>query len=71
VAPSDYHFFSPLNDAIRGKKFDDDDEEVTSEVKRWLQKRPAELYRECTEALTSRWRKAMDSEGVCVENMFM
>jgi histone-lysine N-methyltransferase SETMAR len=34
LAPSDYHLFSPLKDAIRGKKFDDG--EVISEVKRWL-----------------------------------
>jgi histone-lysine N-methyltransferase SETMAR len=35
LVPSDYHLFSPLKDAIRGKKFEDD-EEVISEVKRWL-----------------------------------
>jgi histone-lysine N-methyltransferase SETMAR len=35
LAASDYHVFSPLKDAIRGKKFEDD-EEVISEVKRWL-----------------------------------
>jgi hypothetical protein len=44
VAPSDYHLFSSLKDAIRGKKFEDD-EEVISEVKRWLRQRPAERYR--------------------------
>jgi histone-lysine N-methyltransferase SETMAR len=32
LAPSDYHLFSPLKDAIRGKKFEND-EEVISEVK--------------------------------------
>jgi histone-lysine N-methyltransferase SETMAR len=31
LAPSDYHIFSPLKDAIRGRKFEDD-EEVISEV---------------------------------------
>jgi hypothetical protein len=50
-----------LKDAIRGKKFEDD-EEVISLVKRW---RPAEWYRECIQALTSWWRKAIDSEGDC------
>jgi hypothetical protein len=34
-----------LKDAIRGKKFEDD-EEVISEVKRWLRQRPAEWYHE-------------------------
>jgi hypothetical protein len=62
IAPSDYHLFSPLNDAVRGKKFEDD-VEVTSEVKRWLRQRPAEWYREGIHALTSQWRKAIDSKG--------
>jgi hypothetical protein len=38
VAASDYHLFSPLKDAICGNKFEDD-EEVISEVKRWLRQR--------------------------------
>jgi histone-lysine N-methyltransferase SETMAR len=66
MAPSDYHNFSPLKDAIRGKKFEDD-EEVISEVKRWLRQRPAEWYREGIQALTSWWRNAIDSEGDYVE----
>jgi hypothetical protein len=55
-----------LKNAIREKKFDDD-EEVISEVKRWLRQRHAELYREGIQAVTSRWRKAIDSEGYYVE----
>jgi histone-lysine N-methyltransferase SETMAR len=66
LAPSDYHLFSPLKHAIRGKKFEDD-EEVISEVKRWLRQIFAEWCREDLQALTSRWRKAVDSEGDCVE----
>jgi hypothetical protein len=44
-----------------------DDEEVISEVKRWLRKRPAEWCSEGIQALTSRWCKAIDSEGDYVE----
>jgi histone-lysine N-methyltransferase SETMAR len=33
LAPSDYHLFGHLKDAIRGKRFEDD-EEVITEVKR-------------------------------------
>jgi hypothetical protein len=55
-----------LKDAIRGKKFEDD-EEVISEVKRWLRQRPAERYRQGIQALTYRWRKAMDSDRDYVE----
>jgi histone-lysine N-methyltransferase SETMAR len=66
LAPSDYHLFSPLKDAIRGKK-SEDDKEVISEAKRRLRQRPAERYREGIQALTSRWRKAIHSEEDCVE----
>jgi histone-lysine N-methyltransferase SETMAR len=66
LAPSNYHLFSPLKDEIRGKKFEDD-EEVISEVKRWLQQRLAEWHDEGIQALTSRWRRAIDSEGDYVE----
>jgi hypothetical protein len=56
----------PLKDAIRGKTFEDE-EEVITEVKRWLRQRPAEWYREGTQALASRWRKAKDIERDYVE----
>jgi hypothetical protein len=49
-----------LKDAIRGKRFEDD-EEVIAEVKRWLRQRPAEWYCKGVQALASRWRKAKDS----------
>jgi hypothetical protein len=55
-----------LKDAIRGKKFQDE-EEVIPEVKRWLRQRPAEWYHEGMQALTSRWRKAIHLEGDYVE----
>jgi hypothetical protein len=51
-----------LKDEIRGKKFEDD-EEVISEVKRWLQQRLAEWHDEGIQAVTYRWRRAIDSEG--------
>jgi hypothetical protein len=56
----------PLKDAIRGKSFEDD-EKVITEVKRWFRQRPAEWYREGTQALASRSLKAKDLEGDYVE----
>jgi hypothetical protein len=55
-----------LKNAVHGKKFEDD-EEVISEVKRWLRQRRAEWYREGVQAVTSRWRKAINSEEHYVE----
>jgi hypothetical protein len=55
-------FFSPLKVSIRGKKFEDN-EEVIFEVNRCLRQRPAEWNREGIQALTSRWYRAIDSEG--------
>jgi hypothetical protein len=66
LAASNYHLFSPLKNAISRNKFEDDDE-VISEVKTWLRQRPAEWYSEDIQALTSRWRKAIDSEEDYVE----
>jgi hypothetical protein len=51
-AISNYHLFSPLKDAIRGKKFEDN-KEVISEVKKGLRQRPAKWYRKGIQALTS------------------
>jgi hypothetical protein len=51
-----------LRDAICEKKFGDN-EEVIYKVKRWLRQRPAEWYREGIQALTSRWHKAINTEG--------
>jgi histone-lysine N-methyltransferase SETMAR len=45
LVPSDYHLFSPLKDAVRGKMFEGA-EKFVAEVKMWLRQRTAEWYRE-------------------------
>jgi histone-lysine N-methyltransferase SETMAR len=67
LAPSNYHRFSHLKDIIHGKKSEDDKEDI-SEVKRWLRQRHELWYREGIQALTSRWRKAIDLKGDYIEN---
>jgi hypothetical protein len=42
-------------------------EKVVSELKCWLQQRPAEWYHEDIQALTSQWNTAIDLEGDGVE----
>jgi len=43
LAPSDFHVFGPLKDALSGTQFRDDDE-VRSAVHEWLRTRPKELF---------------------------
>ncbi|PSN57119.1 Mariner Mos1 transposase, partial [Blattella germanica] len=68
LAPSDIHLFGPLKEAIRGKRYDND-EQVLGDVRTWLRERerPLEWYRAGIHALTKRWRKAIDLNGDYVE----
>jgi len=66
VAPSDFHLFGPLNDALRGTKFEDD-ESVIRAVRTWLREQETSWYREGMHALVSRWGKAVGIHGVYVE----
>jgi histone-lysine N-methyltransferase SETMAR len=61
LAPSYFHFFGALKDAIRGKSLGSDDE-VVVEVKMWLQVQDTDWYKTGIHALVSRWRKAVEVE---------
>ena len=67
LAPSDFHLFELLKDALRGTRFEDD-ESVICAVKTWLCEQDTSWYREGTHALVSRLRKAIDLEGDYVKN---
>jgi hypothetical protein len=64
VFPSGKRFEDDEEVITEVKRFEDD-EEVITEVKRWLRQRPVERYREGTQAVASRCRKAKDLEGDC------
>jgi len=66
LAPSDFHLFGPLKDALRGTRFEDD-ESVIRAVRTWLREQEMSWYREGMHALVSRWRKAIDVDGDYVE----
>jgi histone-lysine N-methyltransferase SETMAR len=66
LAPSDFHLFGPLKDAVRGARFEDD-ESVILAVRTWLRERERSWYREGMHALASRWRKAVDLDVDYVE----
>ena len=55
-----------LKYALRGTRFEDD-ESVIRAVSTWLREQETSWYREGMHALVSRWRKAVDVDGDCVE----
>ena len=66
LAPSDFHIFGPLKDALCGIRFEDD-ESVISAVRTCLHEQETSWNREGMHALVSRWRKAIDVDGDFVE----
>jgi len=66
LAPSVFHLFEPLKDALRGTWFEDD-ESVILAVRTWLFDEETSWYREGMHALVSHWRKAVDVDGDYVE----
>jgi histone-lysine N-methyltransferase SETMAR len=66
LAPSDFHLFGPLKDALRGTRFEDD-ESVIHAVRTWLHEQETGWYREEMHALVSHWRKAIDLDADYVE----
>ena len=63
---SDSHLFGALEGAVRGKRFGSDDE-VTEEVNKWLRVQNSNWYKQAIDAVTSRWREAVEVDGYCVE----
>ena len=66
LAPSDFHVFGPLKDALSGRQFRDDDE-VWSAVHGWLRTRPKEFFSRGIYALAKRWRKCIELGRDCAE----
>jgi hypothetical protein len=64
LAPSVFHLFGNIKDAIRGKRFGIDDE-VNETVKKWLLLRKSNW---CKNALFVRWSIAAEVYGDCLEN---
>lgn len=66
LAPSDYHIFGPLKEALGGKKFSTDDE-VKTAVHAWLCSQPQDFFSRGIEALVKRWRTCIARGGDYVE----
>ena len=66
LAPSDFHVFGPLKDALCGTQFRDDDE-VQLAVHEWLRTRPKEFISHGIYALVKCWHKCNELEGEYAE----
>jgi hypothetical protein len=62
LATSDFHIFGPLKDALRGRRFADDDE-LKHSVRDDLRRFSKELYTTGIQRLTQRYKKCVDNEG--------
>ena len=66
LAPSDFHLFGPLKEALSGRKFHSDDE-VQEAVHSWLKGRPKSFFASGIRALVGRWQKCIDKQGDYIE----
>jgi len=62
LAPSDYHLFGLLKDALRGRRFTSD-EGVKEAVHEWLAAQPKAFFSEGIQKLLERWNKCIAKHG--------
>ena len=66
LAPSDYHLFVPLKEALRGRRFTSD-EEVKEAVHEWLAAQPKTFFSEGIQKLLELWNKCIAMHGDYIE----
>jgi hypothetical protein len=66
LAPSDCHLFGPLQNHLRGECFADD-EEVETQMRKWLRQQSKDFYAAGFDALVKRWDKCINVGGGYVE----
>ncbi|PNF28779.1 hypothetical protein B7P43_G06451 [Cryptotermes secundus] len=66
LAPSNFHFFGPKKDGLRGQHFPDNDA-VIAAVRKRLASAGADFYGRSIQALVHRWQKCITNGGDYVE----
>jgi hypothetical protein len=66
MGPSDLHMFGPLKNHLGGRRFADD-EEVETEVQKWLRQHSKDFYAAGFDAMVKRWDKCISVGGGYVE----
>ena len=61
LVPSDFQFFGPMKEHLRGQKFADD--EVMEAVQSWLKATPKSFFLEGIRKLVDRWTKCVVKQG--------
>jgi histone-lysine N-methyltransferase SETMAR len=56
LVPSDFHLFGPVQNHLGAKRFADD-EEVETEVRKWLRQQSKDFYATGFDAMVKRWDK--------------
>jgi len=67
LAPSDFHLFGPLKNALSCRRFAADDE-VKEAVHDWLRIQPQIFFSNCIKKLTDRWAKCIEKKVDYIEN---
>ena len=70
LAPSDYHTFGPLKEALHGPRFTSD-EEVKEAVHTWLREQPKSFFSAGIQKLVERYNKCIVLQGDYVEKQYV
>ena len=62
LAPSGFHLFGPLKNALRDRRFAADDE-VKEAVHDWLRSQPQTFFSNGIKKLTEGWAKCIEKKG--------
>jgi histone-lysine N-methyltransferase SETMAR len=65
LAPSDFHLFGPLKEALRERRYRCDDD-VKNTVRPWLRAQPKTFYYDGIKQLVGRWGKCDYVEKLCI-----
>ena len=66
LAPSDFHLFGPLKEALRGRRFSCDDY-VKAAVHQWLRAQPKTFFADGIKKLAGCWEKCIAKQGDYIE----
>jgi histone-lysine N-methyltransferase SETMAR len=66
LAPSDFHLFEPLKEALRGRRSSCDDD-VKAAVHQWPRVQPKTFFADGIKKLVGPWKKCIAKQGDYIE----